>query len=145
MRVRFWDLTKVTLNENKFSWTKCLLLGLLLASSNMSRPYYVVIFEDGNQQHWAKHEMAKWQLTMRDTVNPYNYWELTTFKSVIFRLTEALITLFRHQRATFFHIDLREDSNQVLCQKWRPKQWNRSRDTKGQHITLFHSNSVDQF
>ena len=46
-------------------------------------------------------QMAKWHLTMWDAVNPCNYWELTTFKSVIFRLTEALfrltgVTMFRH-------------------------------------------------
>ena len=50
-------------------------------------------------------EMAKWLLTMWDTVNPYNYWELTTFKSVIFRLTEVIFrlteALFRLTEALF--------------------------------------------
>ena len=45
-------------------------------------------------------EMTEWHLIMWDMVNPYNYRELPTFKSVIFRLTEALFRLtgvpFRH-------------------------------------------------
>ena len=49
--------------------------------------------------------MTEWHLTMWDMVNPYNYWELTTFKSVIFRLTEVLFglteALFRLTEALF--------------------------------------------
>ena len=52
-------------------------------------------------------EMTEWHLIMWDTVNPYNYLELTTFKSVIFRLTEALFrlteALFRLTGVTFRH------------------------------------------
>ena len=52
-------------------------------------------------------EMTEWHLTMWDMVNPYNYFELTTFKSVIFRLTEALFrlteALFRLTGVTFRH------------------------------------------
>ena len=65
----------------------------------------------------------------------------------MFRLTEALFRVtglsfryFRHQHAVFFHIDQREASDQVLCQKWCPKQLNRSSDAISQHIVLFHSN-----
>jgi hypothetical protein len=57
-----------------------------------------------------KHEMAKWRncttgkshcgIRVSVRVNPNNYWELTTAKSVIFRLTWALFSLtvvpFRH-------------------------------------------------
>ena len=48
---------------------------------------------------WAplKHEMAGWHLTMWDTVIPYNFCELTTFKSVVFRLTEARSYLSRSE------------------------------------------------
>ena len=50
-------------------------------------------------------EMAKWLLTMWDTVNRYNYRELTTFKSVILRLTEVIFrlteALFRLTEALF--------------------------------------------
>ena len=70
-------------------------------------------FDQGLNMTRNHGEMTEWHLTMWDTVNPYtDYWELATFKSVIFtgRLTEALFrltdALFRLAGVTFRHFTI---------------------------------------
>ena len=72
----------------------------------MALPPLLLIIQSGRVKT-RNGEMMECHLTMWDTVNPYNYGELTTFKSVIFRLTEAPFALtealFRLAGVTFRH------------------------------------------
>lgn len=76
----------------------CFVMALTKTRCSLRLWMKIVIITCLRTVYWRaclKHKMAKWHKTMWDTVNLCNYRELTTFNSVIFRLSWALFSLTR--------------------------------------------------